>query len=69
MGLRQPITLLDVAYTNPQIPADRYVSGLAMLIHQAVAQQRIFQFGNEETLLKNEAELVEELFLDLNVAK
>lgn len=69
MGLRQPITLLDVAYTNPQIPAERYVSGLAMLIHQAVAQQRIFQFGNEETLLKNEAELVEELFLDLNVAK
>jgi shikimate dehydrogenase len=68
-GIRQPNILLDVAYTNPPIPAERYVSGLAMLIHQAIAQQRIFQSGSEETSLKNEAELVEELFLDLNVAK
>ena len=62
-------TVLDVAYTNPKIPAKRYISGLEMLIHQAIYQQRIFHFGGEETALRNEPELIEELFELLLVAK
>ena len=62
-------TILDVAYTNPKIPAKRYISGLEMLIHQAIYQQRIFHFASEETALRNESELIEELFELLLVAK
>jgi shikimate dehydrogenase len=62
-------TLLDVAYTNPEIACQRYVSGLEMLIHQAIAQQRIFQHGSESEPLDSEAELLEGLFKQLIVAK
>lgn len=62
-------SVLDVAYTNPEIPAERYISGLEMLIHQAIYQQRIFNFADEETVLRNEPELIEELFELLLVAK
>lgn len=62
-------TVLDVAYTNPKIPAKRYISGLEMLISQAIYQQRIFHFASEESALRNESELIEELFELLLVAK
>lgn len=62
-------TLLDVAYTNPTLQAENYVSGLEMLIHQAIAQQRIFQFGDEDQELDKESELLEELYELLIMAK
>ena len=62
-------TLLDVAYTNPSVPCQRYVSGLEMLIQQAIAQQRIFNFGDETQELANEPELLEGLLAMLIVAK
>lgn len=62
-------TLLDVAYTNPEIKAGRYVSGLLMLIHQAIGQQRLFNFRDENKPLENEAELLESLLSLLSMAK
>ena len=62
-------TLLDVAYINPEIAAGKYVSGLLMLVHQAIAQQRLFNFGDENTPLENEAELLEGLLKLLSMAK
>lgn len=65
----RPKILLDAAYQNPQLPAEKYVSGLEMLIHQAIYQQRIFNSGNQEQPLNNEAELVSELRALVIVAK
>lgn len=62
-------TLLDVTYTNPRVECERYISGLEMLIHQAISQQRIFQHGSESDRLDNEAELLEGLMTLLIVAK
>lgn len=62
-------TLLDVSYVNPEIPANRYVSGLEMLLQQAVAQQRIFRTGDELEALPNEQQLVSGLRELLFVAK
>jgi len=62
-------TLLDVSYVNPKIPANRYVSGLEMLMQQAVAQQRIFQSGDELKPLPGEQELILGLRELLFVAK
>lgn len=66
---KKPKTLLDAVYVNPEIAADSYVSGLEMLIHQALYQQRIFASGNEEKPLKNESELLDGLMQQLSVAK
>lgn len=68
-GVQIPGTLLDVAYTNPAIPCGSYVSGLLMLIHQAIGQQRLFNFGDENLELENEAELLEGLLKLLSMAK
>ncbi|MDP5025416.1 MAG: hypothetical protein NWP32_00405 [Aquiluna sp.] len=68
-GIEIPGTLLDVAYTNPALPCGAYVSGLLMLIHQAIAQQRLFNFGDENLELENEAELLEGLLKLLSMAK
>ena len=61
--------LLDCVYTNPQLPATKYISGLSMLIHQAMIQQRIFQSGDALTPLNRERELVSELMASLSMAK
>lgn len=61
--------LLDCVYTNPQLPAAKYISGLGMLIHQAMIQQRIFQSGDALTPLNRERELVSELMASLSMAK
>ena len=65
----KPNVLLDAVYTNPEIQCQRYVSGLEMLIHQAIFQQRIFLFGDEDKPIKNEPELLEGLRKLLSVAK
>ena len=62
-------TLLDCVYTNPELPAGKYLSGLTMLVHQAVIQQRIFQFGDPNHSLKNESELVDGVLGLLGMAK
>lgn len=62
-------TLLDVAYANPIIQADCFVSGLEMLIQQAIAQQRIFTNGDEDSALETEDELLMGLRVLLNVPK
>lgn len=61
--------LLDCVYTNPELPAARYISGLSMLVHQAIIQQRIFQSGVTSTPIKREQELVSELIATLSMAK
>lgn len=65
----KPNVLLDAVYTNPEIQCQRYVSGIEMLIHQAIFQQRIFALGDEEKPIKNEPELLEGLRKLLSVAK
>jgi shikimate dehydrogenase len=65
----RPKTLLDAVYTNPEIAAEKYVSGLEMLIHQAIYQQRIFAAGHEDQPLNNEPELLDGLMGLLSVAK
>lgn len=62
-------TLLDVAYANPIIQADCFVSGLEMLIQQAIAQQRIFTNGDDNIALETEDELLMGLRVLLNVPK
>jgi shikimate dehydrogenase len=62
-------TLLDAVYTNPELPAGNYIPGSLMLIHQAIAQQRIFQFGDENIALHNESELLEGLIRLLSMTK
>lgn len=62
-------TLLDCVYTNPELPAGKYISGLSMLVHQAIIQQRIFQFGDPEKALNNEPELVSGVMAELDMAK
>ena len=62
-------TLLDCAYTNPELPAARYVSGLQMLVHQAIIQQRIFQNDSPSEPLKNEPELIAGVLSVLDMAK
>lgn len=62
-------TLLDVAYTNPMFAAEHYVSGLEMLIQQAVVQQRIFAGQDETEALPNEVEILKALRTALNMAK
>ena len=62
-------TLLDCVYTNPEIPASRYVSGLVMLCHQAIMQQRIFQNSSPDLRLENEAQLVSGVLTALGMAK
>lgn len=62
-------TLLDVAYANPMIRAETYVSGLEMLIQQAIAQQRIFTNEDENIPLETEDELLMGLRVLLNVPK
>lgn len=62
-------TLLDVAYTNPTIQAEVAISGLEMLIQQAIAQQRIFACGDENIRLENEDDLLKGLRVLLNVPK
>ena len=61
--------VLDVSYVNPPVDAKKYISGLEMLMLQAIAQQRIFQAGNETEPLENEAKLLSELRSHLNMAK
>lgn len=68
-GAGVPGTLLDCVYTNPEIPAGRYLSGLTMLVHQAVIQQRIFQFDDQNQALKNEPELIHGVLGLLGMAK
>ncbi|REJ05463.1 shikimate dehydrogenase [Microbacterium bovistercoris] len=57
--------LLDAAYAPwPSALAARWtggtvLSGLEMLLHQAVRQIRIFRYGTQETLLPGEAALIE----------
>ena len=65
-GLRRQVPLLDIAYGDA--PSDihaawlasesRAVSGLSMLLHQAVQQVRIFATGDPNTLLPDEQEVV-----------
>lgn len=62
-------TLLDVAYANPRFEAENFVSGLEMLIQQAIAQQRLFTRGDEKIALENEDELLMGLRAALNVPK
>lgn len=62
-------TLLDAAYMNPRFEAQNYVSGLEMLLLQAVAQQRIFSGRGENEQLPNESALINSLRALLNVAK
>lgn len=61
--------LLDCVYTNPELPAAKYISGLNMLVHQAIIQQRIFQTGDTSTPINRELELVSELITALSMAK
>ena len=68
-GIEIPGTLLDVAYTNPALPCGNYVSGLLMLTHQAIGQQRLFNSGDENIEIENEAELLEGLLKLLSMAK
>jgi shikimate dehydrogenase len=68
MGFRFQ-TILDAAYMNPMIDAENYVSGLEMLLLQAVAQQRIFNGLDENQALPNEPALINSLRTLLNVAK
>lgn len=65
----KPNVLLDAVYTNPKVQCQRYVTGLEMLIHQAMFQQRIFAYGDEDKPIKNEPELLEGLRKLLSVAK
>lgn len=62
-------TLLDCVYTNPELPAGNYLSGLTMLVHQAIIQQRVFQFGDPNQTLNNEPELVSGVMTALDMAK
>jgi shikimate dehydrogenase len=62
-------TILDAAYMNQRVEAENYVSGLEMLLLQAVAQQRIFYGLDENHTLPNEPALVNSLRTLLNVAK
>ncbi len=62
-------TILDAAYTNTEMPAQNYISGLEMLILQAIAQQRIFVGQGEDVPLSNELELLNGLRALLNMAK
>lgn len=62
-------TILDAAYMNQRVEAENYVSGLEMLLMQAVAQQRIFSGLDENDTLPNEPALVNSLRTLLNVAK
>lgn len=62
-------TLLDAAYMNPAFPAQNYVSGLEMLLQQALGQQRIFRKASEQEPLPDELGLVNGLRALLNVAK
>ena len=62
-------TLLDCVYTNPEVPAASYVSGLQMLVHQAIIQQRIFQNDSPSEPLKNEPELIAGVLSVLDMAK
>ncbi len=66
--------LLDVAY-NPwpsqladawQLKNQKVVSGLEMLIWQAIAQIRIFKTGNPETELPNEIAVVQAMRIALD---
>jgi shikimate dehydrogenase len=70
VGSRElPGTLLDCAYTNPEVAARHYVSGLVMLCHQAIMQQRIFQNSSPDLPLENEAALVSGVLTALSMAK
>ena len=64
-------TLLDVAYSNkPWVEHYRdSISGLDMLIWQAVGQQRIFNGEGLETPLPDEAKLVETIRATLGMTK
>lgn len=62
-------TLLDAAYMNQRFEAQNFVSGLEMLLLQAVAQQRIFSGQGEHVPLPNEPALINGLRALLNVAK
>ena len=62
-------TILDAAYMNPRVDAQNYVSGIEMLLLQAIAQQRIFNGQDETQELPNEAVIVNSLKELLNVAK
>ena len=62
-------TILDAAYMNPRVEAENYISGIEMLLLQAVAQQRIFSGQSETQALENEAEIINSLKALLNVAK
>jgi shikimate dehydrogenase len=68
MGFRFQ-TILDAAYMNPRVEAENYVSGLEMLLLQAIAQQRIFSGLDENQALPNEPALINSLRTLLNVAK
>lgn len=65
-GVRRHLPLLDVAYDPwPSALAEHWsaadgtvVSGLIMLLHQAVAQVRIFVTGSEDAPLPGEADVV-----------
>ena len=64
-------TLLDVAYSN-KLGAEHFadsISGLDMLIWQAVGQQRIFNGEGLETPLPDEAKLVETIMATLGMTK
>lgn len=62
-------TILDAAYMNPAVDAENFVSGIEMLLLQAVAQQRIFNGLGETQELPNEAVIINSLKELLNVAK
>lgn len=68
-GRTVPGVLLDCVYTNPELPAKKYLSGVSMLVHQAMIQQRIFQTGDALTPINREQELVSELLALLSMAK
>ncbi|MDG2479224.1 MAG: hypothetical protein P8M24_04980, partial [Aquiluna sp.] len=64
-------TLLDVAYSN-KLGTEHFaesISGLDMLIWQAVGQQRIFNGEGPETPLEDEAKLVETIRATLSMTK
>ena len=64
-------TLLDVAYSN-KLGTEHFaesISGLDMLIWQAVGQQRIFNGEGPETPLEDEAKLVETIRATLGMTK
>lgn len=62
-------TILDAAYTNKRFEAAHFISGLEMLMQQAIAQQRIFASGDETVPLTNEVGLILGLRALLNMAK